>query len=415
MGSLRADYQSAMITLLEGPNFSGRSGWLEKYVADHPWPTAALLSNSGESALTGLSMGLREELSLDTRSLLSVDITSKFVSAFDLAPLLDRPFHVLSGGELVRCAVASALKQGVRDILVDTAFEQFDSEWRDSFLRLFSQGSLAEVTNLILADNRLLADDREFGRVMQFQREKGEGASTPVLDAKECAKLVKKSSCRATLTNVTFRYARKFPYIFKDVSLEFAPGNLYVLSGKNGSGKTTLLRLLSGTVLPSGGEIRFDKVRFDPRKRGRFVALAFQNPDYQFSRRSVGGELRDALTLANSEPRELVRLLEAGGIGARDAETNPYDLPFVLKKRLSNFIAALSGQPIIAFDEPTLAQDDEYRSSFVDLLHTLTNFGRSILLISHDTQLLDRLPNRITLHVGDFSIRPQIEAATLTT
>ena len=398
-----------MITFLDGPNFSGRSDWLEKHVAAHPWPSAALLSNSGESALTGLSMSPGEEMSLDGLSSSSIGAASELIAKLDLTSLLDRQFNDLSGGELVRCAVASALHQGVRDILVDTAFEQLDCDWRGSFFRQFSQGSLAEAANLLVADNRLSATEREFGRAIKFRRERSEGASAPVLSLAECADEIAKSSCRATLTNLTFRYGRKFPYLFKEVSLEFAPGNTYVLSGKNGSGKTTLLRLLSGTVLPTGGEIRFDDVRFDPGKRDRFVALGFQNPDYQFSKGTVEEELDDALVPAKPGRDRLLELLMAGGIGAQVAETNPYDVPFVLKKRLSNLVAALSGKPVIAFDEPTLAQDEEYRDGFADLLRILNRRGRTILLISHDDQLLDRLPHKTILQVGDLSIRPKVE------
>ena len=87
------------------------------------------------------------------------------------------------------------------------------------------------------------------------------------------------------------------------------------------------------------------------------------------------------------------------------AEVSPYDISFVFKKRLSNLIAALSDKPIIAFDEPTLGQDEKYRSEFVKLLGALRNHGRTILLISHDTKLLNRLPGITTLGVGDRSIR----------
>jgi ABC-type multidrug transport system ATPase subunit len=57
------------------------------------------------------------------------------------------------------------------------------------------------------------------------------------------------------LSNVSFRYARKNPWILQGIHLELPPGKVIEVTGRNGAGKSTLLRLLAGVVPPTRGAI----------------------------------------------------------------------------------------------------------------------------------------------------------------
>src|SRR5690606_36729030 len=57
------------------------------------------------------------------------------------------------------------------------------------------------------------------------------------------------------VANVSKRYGETVA--LDDVSIAFEPGTIHTVLGENGSGKSTLVKLLSGIVLPDGGEIRF--------------------------------------------------------------------------------------------------------------------------------------------------------------
>jgi ABC-type multidrug transport system ATPase subunit len=57
------------------------------------------------------------------------------------------------------------------------------------------------------------------------------------------------------LANLSFRYARRAPWVLQEVDLDLPPGTVAELTGRNGAGKSTLLRLLAGTTRPSRGSI----------------------------------------------------------------------------------------------------------------------------------------------------------------
>ena len=57
------------------------------------------------------------------------------------------------------------------------------------------------------------------------------------------------------LSNVSFRYSRRGPWVLRDVELTLDPGSVIEVTGRNGAGKSTLLRLLAGIMPPSRGTI----------------------------------------------------------------------------------------------------------------------------------------------------------------
>ncbi|MCW2881593.1 MAG: transporter related protein [Sphaerisporangium sp.] len=57
------------------------------------------------------------------------------------------------------------------------------------------------------------------------------------------------------LANLSFRYARRAPWVLQQVDLDLPPGTVAEVTGRNGAGKSTLLRLLAGATRPSRGSI----------------------------------------------------------------------------------------------------------------------------------------------------------------
>src|SRR5262245_31528204 len=91
-----------MISILVGPNFSGRSRWLGQRMKASSWPNTIRLTLSAEATFTGLTWTVNEELEAagkvrgsNAGSCLSVD-----PAKFGLKDLGDRELHVLSGGEM---------------------------------------------------------------------------------------------------------------------------------------------------------------------------------------------------------------------------------------------------------------------------------------------------------------------------
>jgi ABC-type multidrug transport system ATPase subunit len=88
------------------------------------------------------------------------------------------------------------------------------------------------------------------------------------------------------------------------------------------------------------------------------------------------------------------------------ADSNPIELPFALKKRLSNALVLIDGRPWQVFDEPTLGQDIEYRGSLVATMTRLLETGVGIIVISHDSSLKASLPFAKYLQFSNGRVEP---------
>jgi energy-coupling factor transport system ATP-binding protein len=212
--------------------------------------------------------------------------------------------------------------------------------------------------------------------------------------------------CDIRIDGLSFRYRRALPDVLSGVSLELPAGTLSLLQGPNGAGKTTFVRLLSGTVVPQQGSIRFGDEAFRPKRSSRrFAALAFQNPDYQWTALSVVEEIRrSGASLASASATSASTVCEAFGIPPSVLPHNPVDLPFVIKKRLGVAACFLAAKPWLVFDEPTIGQDAAWSRAFAASLLHATAAGRGVIVITHDPRLIAHLPQARRLLVQDRSI-----------
>ena len=68
------------------------------------------------------------------------------------------------------------------------------------------------------------------------------------------------------VSHLSYRYGRKRPAVFENVSFSLEPGRIYGLLGKNGTGKSTLLYLLSGLLFPQEGSVKYHGLEMRERR-----------------------------------------------------------------------------------------------------------------------------------------------------
>src|SRR5262245_17769942 len=287
---------------------------------------------------------------------------------------------------MVRTALAAMLAGEPRELQIDVALEQLDAGWRDTVVALLQER--AATMTVALADNRLEAGEFRQAQVVDFPLPSS-GRTEVGLEPRDSHWRHAEKGCDIRVDSLSFRYRRALPDVLSGVSLELPAGTLSLLQGPNGAGKTTFVRLLSGTVVPQRGDIRFGGEPFRPKRSPRrFAALAFQNPDYQWTALSVAEEIRRSG--ASAEPASAV--CEAFGIPSSVLQHNPVDLPFVIKKRLGVAACFLAAKPWLIFDEPTLGQDADYCGAFAASLLQAAAAGRGVIVITHDPRLVAHLP-----------------------
>lgn len=193
------------------------------------------------------------------------------------------------------------------------------------------------------------------------------------------------------------------------VSLQIQQGELVAIVGPSGSGKTTMLQIMGTLDRPSEGEVWIDG--FDAASatddelsalRARRIGFVFQQFYLLDGLSAVdnvaGGLLYSGMPLAVRRERAEQALLRVG-LGHRLGH-QPSQLSGGEKQRIA-IARALVGDPSIVFaDEPTGALDSRTGASIVELLQELNRAGTTIIVITHDTELAESFPRRVSVRDG---------------
>ena len=184
--------------------------------------------------------------------------------------------------------------------------------------------------------------------------------------------------------------------VLRGIDLDIAPASITAVIGPNGAGKTTLVQALAGVIPPPRGRVLVDDVdpaTASPRVMATLRGFVFQNPEHQFVAHTVFDELAHGLRLRRTPPEEIavrvVAMLDRFGL-ADKAGTHPYLLSGGEKRRLSVGTALITRPRILVLDEPTFGQDLRRTDELLALFRELRADGTTILLVTHDLDLVAR-------------------------
>lgn len=195
----------------------------------------------------------------------------------------------------------------------------------------------------------------------------------------------------------------------KGVSFEIASGEMVFLTGHSGAGKSTLLKLMmvmerptNGQVLIGGQNLRGLAARKIPALR-RNIGVVFQNHQLLFDR-SVYDNVALPLVIAGYQPKEIGRRVRAAldKVGLlRKEKLMPVTLSGGEQQRVGIARAVVNKPKILLADEPTGNLDPELSAEIMQLFEQFNQVGVTVLIASHDLNLIARLPHRMmTLRQG---------------
>ena len=198
--------------------------------------------------------------------------------------------------------------------------------------------------------------------------------------------------------------------LVRDLSVEFAPGEVVAILGCNGSGKTLTLHTLAGLRPPHAGAVHLDGTPFNQLTR-RAVALRLgllaQDIEDAFVTTALEMVLigrHPHLGLWQWETAEDVRIsqesLAAVGLG-EFAERRTDTLSGGEQRRVA--VAALLAQKpgIFLLDEPTNHLDPHHQIGVLGLFRELARTGSTVITTLHDPTLAARFADRVLLLFGD--------------
>ena len=210
--------------------------------------------------------------------------------------------------------------------------------------------------------------------------------------------------------HISFGYGAGSLPILQDKSFVVPAQQITVIRGSSGSGKTTLLRLCGGLLSPTKGILRRSRVplSYVPQEPHLFNGTLAENITLVFATDSYSAEeqakIRQALEkvqlLAGAEqlPQGMMTLLGEGGQNLSQGQ----------RKRLGLARAIYQQRDLVLMDEPTAALDSATRAEIIKVLWELAQ-GRTLLLVSHDEDLLALADNIILLEPVEQNLEVQIE------
>lgn len=198
--------------------------------------------------------------------------------------------------------------------------------------------------------------------------------------------------------------ARKELVVLKNVTFSLEKGDFVYLIGRVGSGKSSLLKTMYAEVPIVAGEARVLEYSVDSIKPKqvpmlrRQLGIVFQ--DFQLlTDRSVYDNLEFVLRATGWKRKDDIdsridEVLKQVGMRKKSYKM-PHELSGGEQQRIVIARALLNRPSLILADEPTGNLDPETSEQIVALLHDISANGTTVVMATHNTQLIDRFPGRV--------------------
>ena len=252
------------------------------------------------------------------------------------------------------------LENGIREPLYVTVLRQLGFDTRSA--QNLSQLDALDLSDLVLPD-RVLKDKRD-------------SSSDSILKVE----------------GLSVSYGDN-PAIIEDMSFSLKKGERLAIVGKNGAGKSTLAKALCGFV-PSQGKLTYkgqDISQDSIAERSERIGFVLQNPNQMISQTMIFDEVALGLRLRGIEEAEVeARVHEVlKTCGLYSFRKWPISaLSFGQKKRVTIASILVLKPEIIILDEPTAGQDYKTYTDIMNFLDSLQKQGHTIVMITHDMQLM---------------------------
>ena len=364
----------------------------------------------------------------------------KWAEKLDLLPLLAQRPQDLSGGQKQRVSLAGVLIDESPILLFDEPLANLDPKSGQDIIELIDQIHKEEGTTTLIIEHRLedvlhrpvdrivlindgrilfngipdqlLATDlltqngireplylttlRQLGVDLDKEEQLANLDNLSISKGQvqlqtELVKEIPELQSLFKLEDVSFSYDDR--PILKSIHLGIKKGEKIAIVGKNGAGKSTLAKALSsfiqteGRYLWEGQDIKGDSVA----ERAERVGYVLQNPNQMISTNMIFDEVALGLRLRGVDEQEIeTKVYETLKIcGLYEFRNWPISaLSFGQKKRVTIASILVLGAEIILLDEPTAGQDQKNYTEIMEFLEELHQKGHTIVMITHDMQLM---------------------------
>ena len=372
--------------------------------------------------------------------------------------LRHRQISTLSGGEKQKTAIASVLVLHPEILVLDEPTSELDPKGAEEVIQLVKRLNeefgltvllvehridrvLQSVDRLILMNNSMIAYDGNprdwihhvgdtlpdigvppITRLSVALQKKNIDTKTPLTikegrqnfssvfkskkfkktDFSSIRKSKNSNDSVVTIKNLWYKYPDS-PTILRGINLSISKGEFVSLIGRNASGKTTLAKMLNGLLKPTKGTVEINGInttKTSVENLARDVGYVFQDPNVHLFADTVEEEITFMMHNLGFSPKSIEESLEKM-LTQFNLNYCRYAYPRSLstgeKQRvaLSSILAA--NPQLLILDEPTRGLDYELKKTLMHHLKTYQQNGGTILLITHDIELVAEFGERVLL------------------
>ena len=330
------------------------------------------------------------------------------VAHFRMASLMDRNIFHLSDGEKQKIACASVNVSEPKIILLDEPSANLDYTatlmLRELILRWKAEGKtiiaaehrIAYLWDIIdravvLRDGEIVGEFTGNGKEELTQNQLTQmGLRTTVMESPAEMQMdsFREGDRPITLRNFHFAYRGEKKNIVDIPMLQIAAGQITAIVGANGAGKTSFLNCLCGLEKRCKGTLEYEGKLYDSKSRKKLCFMVMQDTGNQLFTESVLDEVLISLKKGTATEKEtameIIRNLDLADF----ADRHPQSLSGGQKQRLAIACALASGRDLLLLDEPTSGLDYAHMKETAALLEKLRSMGTTILVVTHDSELI---------------------------
>lgn len=216
------------------------------------------------------------------------------------------------------------------------------------------------------------------------------------------------------LKNVTKEYKKLNHKIeaVKNLNMRIEQGDFLGIMGMSGSGKTTIINIIAGLDNPSSGEILVDglklinlsdkeKAEFRNKKIGMIYQFFNILKEFTVMHNVIIPAIIAKKEYSSSESKARVLLTQLGL--QNRLEHYPHELSGGELQRVGIARALINDPPIILADEPTGNLDRASAKNVAEMLDTLHKNGKTVIVASHDQNILKNATKVITMEYGEIN------------
>ena len=189
----------------------------------------------------------------------------------------------------------------------------------------------------------------------------------------------------------------------KGVNMQIEDGEFCFLVGPSGSGKSTIIKLITGELKPTSGTVHVNGYSLERiRKREvpylrRTIGVVFQ--DFRLiPKMTVYDNVAFAMRVVGAREREIRErvpyVLNLVGLSSKE-HRHPGELSGGEQQRLAIARALVNNPSTIIADEPTGNLDPARSYEIMTLLQEINNLGTTMLIVTHERDLVDQFTNRV--------------------